>query len=77
MGFLNRPNVPDIEGRDTFAGPSWHTSRWPEGFDPKGKRVAVIGTGATGYQTIPEIALEAGHVVVFQRTPSWLFAARG
>ncbi len=77
VGFLNRPNLPGIEGRAEFAGPSWHNARWPEGFELKGKRIAVIGTGATGYQTIPEIALEAEHVVVFQRTPSWLFAARG
>ncbi len=77
VGFLSRPNIPEIEGKAEFAGPSWHTARWPEGFDLKGKRIAVIGTGATGYQTIPEIALEAGHVVIFQRTPSWLFAVRG
>jgi 4-hydroxyacetophenone monooxygenase len=77
VGFLNRPNLPEIEGRAEFSGPSWHTARWPDGFELKGKRIAVIGTGATGYQTIPEIALEAEHVIVFQRTPSWLFAARG
>jgi 4-hydroxyacetophenone monooxygenase len=77
VGFLNRPNVPQIEGIAEFAGPSWHTARWPEKFDLRGKRIAVIGTGATGYQTIPELALEAEHVVVFQRTPSWLFATRG
>jgi len=77
VGFLNRPNLPQIEGAETFAGKSWHTARWPEGFDLKGKRVAVIGTGCTGYQTIPEIALEAEHVTVFQRTPSWLFPTPG
>lgn len=77
VGFLNRPNMPDIPGMERFGGPSWHTARWPAGFDPKGKRVAVIGTGCTGYQMVPELCLEAGHVTVFQRTPQWLFAAPG
>jgi 4-hydroxyacetophenone monooxygenase len=77
VGFLNRPNIPDIPGRSDFAGPSWHTARWPEGADLKGKRVAVIGTGCTGYQMIPELALEAAHVTVFQRTPQWLFPIPG
>lgn len=73
VGFLNRPNLAEIPGHERFKGPSWHTARWPEDFDPAGKRVAVIGTGCTGYQLIPELALEAGHVTVFQRTPQWLF----
>ena len=77
VGFLNRPNMPDIPGMERFGGPSWHTARWPAEFDPKGKRVAVIGTGCTGYQMVPELALEAGHVAVFQRTPQWLFGAPG
>ena len=77
VGFLNRPNIPNIAGMEDFAGPSWHTARWPEGVDLTGKRVAVIGTGCTGYQTIPELALEAAHVTVFQRTPQWLFPVRG
>ncbi len=77
VGFLNRPNMPDIEGMETFDGPSWHTGRWPEGFDPKGKRVAVIGTGCTGYQMVPELARDAAHVTVFQRTPQWLVAIPG
>jgi 4-hydroxyacetophenone monooxygenase len=77
VGFLNRPNIPNIAGAETFAGPSWHSARWPEGVDLKGKRVAVIGTGCTGYQMIPELALEAAHVTVFQRTPQWLFPVPG
>ena len=77
VGFLNRPNLPKIAGAETFAGASWHTARWPEGVDMKGKRVAVVGTGATGYQMIPELALEAAHVTVFQRTPQWLSPAPG
>jgi 4-hydroxyacetophenone monooxygenase len=77
VGFLNRPAPPDIPGVDRFEGPSWHTARWPADFDPKGKRVAVIGTGCTGYQMVPELALEAEHVTVFQRTPQWLFPSPG
>jgi 4-hydroxyacetophenone monooxygenase len=77
VGFLNRPNMPDIEGMDSFKGPSWHTARWPKDMDLAGKRVAVIGTGCTGFQMIPELALEAGHVTVFQRTPQWVFPVPG
>ena len=57
VGFLNRPRIPEIEGMLEFAGPSWHTARWPEDVDIRGKRIAVIGSGCTGYQTIPELAL--------------------
>jgi 4-hydroxyacetophenone monooxygenase len=77
VGFLNRPNMPVIEGMADFQGPSWHTARWPEGTDLRGKRIAVIGTGCTGYQLIPELAREASHVTVFQRTPQWLFPVPG
>jgi len=77
VGFLNRPDLPDIPGVERFNGPSWHTARWPAEFDPTGKRVAVIGTGCTGYQMVPELALEAEHVTVFQRTPQWLFPVPG
>jgi 4-hydroxyacetophenone monooxygenase len=77
VGFLARPNLPAIEGMDAFRGRSFHTARWPEGLDLAGKRVAVIGTGATGYQTVPEIAKRAGHVWVFQRTPGWCFDVPG
>ena len=73
VGFLSRPNMPSIEGMDTFNGQAFHTARWPEGVDLQGKRVAVIGTGCSGYQTIPEIALVAGNVTIFQRTPQWIF----
>jgi 4-hydroxyacetophenone monooxygenase len=77
VGFLNRPNMPQIEGMERFQGPSWHTARWPDGADLTGKRVAVIGTGCTGYQLVPELVKEAGHVVVFQRTPQWLMGIPG
>ena len=72
IGPLSAPTLPRIEGRDSFAGQSFHTGRWPhEPVDFKGKRVAVIGTGATGVQTIQTIAAEVGHLTVFQRTPNW------
>lgn len=77
VGFLNRPNVPEFEGSAEFQGLSWHTARWPQGADMRGKHVAVIGTGCSGYQMVPELALEAAHVTVFQRTPQWLFPAQG
>src|SRR5712671_234385 len=72
IGPLSTPTMPRIEGRDTFEGQSFHTARWPhEPVDFTGKRVAVIGTGATGVQTIQTIAAEVGHLTVFQRTPNW------
>ena len=77
VGFLSRPNLPAIDGMDRFKGRSFHTARWPEGLELSGKRVAVIGTGATGYQTIPEIAKLAAHLSVFQRTPGWCFDVPG
>jgi 4-hydroxyacetophenone monooxygenase len=77
VGFLNRPRMPEIEGMADFRGRSWHTSRWPEDADVDGKRVAVVGTGCTGYQLIPELARSTEHVVAFQRTPQWLFGVPG
>jgi cation diffusion facilitator CzcD-associated flavoprotein CzcO len=72
IGPLSTPTLPRIEGLDSFQGQSFHTARWPkEGVDFKGKRVAVIGTGATGVQTIQTIAGDVGHLTVFQRTPNW------
>ena len=71
VGFLSRPNLPNIEGMETFAGKAFHTARWPADLELKGKRVGVIGTGATGYQMVPELAKLAGHTFVFQRTPNW------
>ncbi|GAA2864306.1 monooxygenase [Actinoplanes cyaneus] len=69
-GTLTQPKLPGIPGIETFRGHTFHTSRWDHGYDLSGKRVAVIGTGATGVQVIPSIAPEAGHLYVFQRTPS-------
>ena len=72
IGPLSAPTMPRIEGVETFLGRSFHTARWPhEPVDFAGKRVAVIGTGATGVQTTQEVAKTAGHLTVFQRTPNW------
>ena len=72
IGPLSTPTLPRIEGRDDFQGQSFHTARWPhQPVDFAGKRVAVIGTGATGVQTIQTIAADVGHLTVFQRTPNW------
>lgn len=73
VGQLNRPKMPDIPGMDDFAGPSFHSARWPADLSLGGKRVAVIGTGASGVQLIPEVAKVASSVTIFQRTPNWLF----
>ncbi len=72
VGQLNRPSFPAIAGRDEFAGPSFHSAEWDHSVDLAGKRVAVIGTGASAIQLIPAIADEVGELLVFQRTPNWL-----
>jgi cation diffusion facilitator CzcD-associated flavoprotein CzcO len=72
IGPLSTPTLPRVEGIESFEGQSFHTARWPrEQVNLAGKRVAVIGTGATGVQTIQSIASEVGHLTVFQRTPNW------
>jgi 4-hydroxyacetophenone monooxygenase len=71
VGFLSRPQMPVIEGMDSFAGDAFHMAAWPEGVDVKGKRVAVVGSGASGYQTTPVIAETAMHAFLFQRQPNW------
>jgi cation diffusion facilitator CzcD-associated flavoprotein CzcO len=72
VGPLSAPTMPKIEGIDSFRGESFHTGTWPhEPVDFTGKRVAVIGTGATGVQTIQEVAKTAGHLTVFQRSPNY------
>jgi cation diffusion facilitator CzcD-associated flavoprotein CzcO len=72
VGQLNRPAFPDIAGRDDLTGPSWHSARWNHGADLTGKRVAVIGTGASAIQFVPEIAKVAGHVDVYQRSAPYI-----
>ena len=75
-GCLSDAQVPDIEGRETFAGPWYHTGKWPhDGVDFSGQRVSVIGTGSSAIQSIPIIARQARHLVVFQRTPNYSMPA--
>jgi len=77
VGLLSARYTPPFEGVESFKGESFHTSRWPkEKVDFAGKRVAVIGTGATAVQLIPEIAKEVGHLTVFQRTPNYCAPCR-
>ena len=76
-GCLSVPRAPKINGEETFAGPTYHTGTWPhEPVSFAGKRVAVIGTGSSAIQSIPQIAAEAAHVHVFQRTPNFSVPAR-
>ncbi len=72
VGQLNRPSFPDIPGRETFAGSSFHSAQWDPDVELDGKRVAVIGTGASSVQFTPEIAPLASHLTLFQRTPPWM-----
>jgi 4-hydroxyacetophenone monooxygenase len=72
VGQLNQPKMPDIKGVGTFKGPAFHTARWRHDVDLAGKRVAVIGTGATAFQVIPEIAPKVDKLLVFQRSAPWL-----
>ncbi len=73
VGQLNRPALPDIEGRDSFAGVAMHSAEWVDGTDLAGKRVAVVGTGASAFQIVPTIAEQVEHLEVFQRTAPWMF----
>ena len=73
VGQLNRPNVPDIPGQEEFAGPAFHSARWDHTVDLAGRRVAMIGAGASGFQIAPTIAPEVGYLTVFQRTAQWMF----
>jgi cation diffusion facilitator CzcD-associated flavoprotein CzcO len=70
-GVFSQPKLPDIPGVETFAGPAVHTARWDHAVSLAGKRVAVIGTGASAIQVIPAIAPEVEQLTVFQRTPIW------
>ncbi len=72
IGGLSRPALPEIDGMDRFAGPAFHSARWDHTVDLAGKRVAVIGTGASAIQIVPEIAETAGQLFLFQRTPPWV-----
>ncbi|OON75986.1 flavin-containing monooxygenase [Streptomyces tsukubensis] len=71
-GPLSDPKTPDIPGLDTFPGEVFHSARWDHGADLRGKRVAVIGTGASAIQIVPSIQPEVSHLTLFQRTPAWV-----
>ncbi|MBV8918896.1 flavin-containing monooxygenase [Bradyrhizobium sp.] len=72
VGVLNRPKLPDIAGLASFSGPAFHTAQWERSFDWRGKRVAMIGTGASGHQVGPTIAPDVARLMIFQRSPHWV-----
>jgi cation diffusion facilitator CzcD-associated flavoprotein CzcO len=71
-GFLCQPRTPDIPGIDTFNGRIIHTAKWDSSYSFKGKHAAVIGTGSTAVQVIPELAKQVSELTVYQRTPTWV-----
>ncbi len=72
MGPLHVPSIPDLPGLSSFAGKTFHSAQWDHSYDLAGKRVAVIGTGASAIQFVPQIAPEVADLTVFQRTPPWI-----
>jgi cation diffusion facilitator CzcD-associated flavoprotein CzcO len=75
-GQLHQPAWPRLPGEETFAGHTFHSARWDHGHDLRGRRVAVIGTGASAVQFVPEIAPQVAHLTVFQRTGNWFLPRR-
>ncbi|KAF2477400.1 flavin-binding monooxygenase-like protein [Lindgomyces ingoldianus] len=72
VGQLNQPRYPDIEGLDSFKGKMMHSARWDWSYDLKGKKIGVIGNGATAAQIIPEILPTSESLIVYQRSPNWV-----
>lgn len=72
VGLFNTPNIPNLPGMKTFRGSLFHSADWPENVDLTGKRVAVVGTGASAMQTVPAIVDRVDHLYVFQRSPQWI-----
>ncbi|TYS18517.1 NAD(P)/FAD-dependent oxidoreductase [Rossellomorea vietnamensis] len=72
FGALSNPSIPKLEGLQQFKGEVFHSAAWPENYNPAGKRIAVVGTGASAIQFIPAIQPDAEHLHVFQRTPPWV-----
>lgn len=72
VGALNRPRLPKVPGMDVFKGTQFHSTNWPEDVVLEGKRVAVVGAGASSQQITPAIVGKAGHVAIFQRSPQWV-----
>jgi len=75
-GPLSEPSIPDVPGRESFAGAQFHTARWDASHDLRGRRVAVVGTGASAIQVVPAIQPQVEHLTVFQRTPPWVVPHR-
>ncbi len=71
-GGLHHPAFPDIPGRESFRGAHFHTAAWDHTVDLAGKRVGIVGTGASAVQVVPALAGEVGHLTLFQRTPPWI-----
>src|SRR5260370_32319600 len=72
MGALHVPRYPELKGLDRFKGPAFHSSSWDHSVDLAGKNVAVVGTGASSIQFVPQIAPRVGKLYLFQRTPPWV-----
>jgi len=75
VGFLNQPNIPDFEGLDTYGGQTIHSAEWRPEIDYRGKRVNVVGTGASAYQIAPAIVDEVESLTIFQRSAPWMLPA--
>jgi len=75
MGMISEPQIPRIPGMDSFKGPLFHSSRWPEELEYAGKKIGIIGAGATTVQMLPELAKSGADVTVFQRTPNFVMPA--
>jgi 4-hydroxyacetophenone monooxygenase len=73
VGQLNQPKIPDIEGMDEFQGNMFHSSKWPDDDVIAGKKVAVVGSGASAFQIVPSIAKYCEKLTIFQRSPPWMF----
>lgn len=73
VGQLSRPAIPTVEGQDTFQGAQFHSARWRHDIDLTGKTVAVVGSGASAIQFLPKIAPQAKRLILFQRSPAWVF----
>jgi cation diffusion facilitator CzcD-associated flavoprotein CzcO len=71
-GLFNSPSIPHLSGIETFKGAHFHSAQWDAAFDPRGKKIAVIGTGCSAAQFVPEIVGEAAKLTVFQRTPAFV-----
>ncbi|MEH3033707.1 MAG: NAD(P)/FAD-dependent oxidoreductase [Aeromicrobium erythreum] len=76
-GLFSTPKIPDIEGIEEFEGRIFHTTGWDDGYDYRGKRLALIGNGSTGTQLMPRLAKDAAHMTVYQRTPQWVSKMEG